>query len=235
MAAVKEWFRSAFGGDNRGAPLVMEQPRSRNTASRHSKMDLSVVRDVAEERVCASLGIPAAVVGFGAGLQTAKVGATMKELRQLAWSNSVIPMLNVFADEINRSLLPEFSKGKNEAFAFDTDEVKALGEDQDKAFERWSRAVQGGWAMVAEAREAAGLPVDDSHRIYLRPYSAIEVPAGQPPRSSVPVAPKLIKQGHDHQGHDHQGHRTASEQAIRAGRAYVDHLAKLESRWRQVR
>jgi hypothetical protein len=46
-------------------------------------LDLSALRNVAEERVCAALGVPAAVVGFGTGLEQTKLGATMRELRQL--------------------------------------------------------------------------------------------------------------------------------------------------------
>jgi hypothetical protein len=56
------------------------------------QMNMSEARDVAEERVCACIGIPAAVVGFGAGLQTAKVGATMEELFKTAWRNGVLPV-----------------------------------------------------------------------------------------------------------------------------------------------
>jgi hypothetical protein len=67
--------------------------------------DVSPLRDVSEERVCAALGIPAAVVGFGTGLQQTKVGATMKEMRQLAWTGGLIPMQKIVGDEIDRSLL----------------------------------------------------------------------------------------------------------------------------------
>jgi hypothetical protein len=70
--------------------------------------DVGPIRDVSEERVCAAIGIPAAVVGFGTGLQQTKVGATMKEMRQLAWISGVIPLQRIVANEIRRSLLPEF-------------------------------------------------------------------------------------------------------------------------------
>ena len=104
VEAVKAWFRDAFGGDKRGEPLVMGgATKVQQYGFTPQQMDLSVARDVAEERVCACLGIPAAVVGFGAGLQTAKVGATMGELRKLAWHNGIIPLMRAFADELQRS------------------------------------------------------------------------------------------------------------------------------------
>ncbi|MEC9343575.1 MAG: phage portal protein, partial [Pseudomonadota bacterium] len=189
VEAVKQWFGKAFGGDKRGEPLVMGgATKVEQFGFNPQQMDLSVIRDVAEERVCASLGIPAAVVGFGAGLQATKVGATMSEMRKLAWTNGVLPLLVVFADEIERSLLPDFTTGSGagEVFEFDVSDVQAMQDDLDKLWTRVNTGVVGGWAMVSEAREAVGLDVDDSHRIYLRPFSAIEVPAdGAPPTPAV--------------------------------------------------
>lgn len=188
VASVKAWFKQAFSGDNRGEPLVMGgSTKVVQYGFNPQQMDMSTSRDVAEERVCAALGIPAAVVGFGAGLQTAKVGATMTELRKLAWTNGVLPITTILADEINRSLLPDFATGRTaEEVEFDVSDVQALQDELDKLFTRMDTAVRGGWAMVAEAREAVGFDVDDSHYIYLRPFSAIEVPAGAPPRVEAP-------------------------------------------------
>lgn len=198
IESVKQWFRQAFGGDNRGEPLVMGgSTKVQEYGFNPQQMDLSVVRDVAEERVCASLGIPAAVVGFGAGLQSTKVGATMAEMRKLAWTSGVLPVLGSFADELTRSLLPDFETGtsKKEPLEVDhdTSSVPAMQDDLDKEASRWDTMVKGGWAMVAEAREAMGLEIDDSHRIYLRPFSSIEVPAGEATRPlPVPEAAALI-------------------------------------------
>ena len=176
VEATKTWFKEAFGGDNRGGPYGFNP----------QQMNMSEGRDVAEERVCACIGIPAAVVGFGAGLQTDKVGATMEELFKTAWRNGVLPVCRSLADELDRSLLPDFGRTPGadvlETY-WETDEVLALQDDEDKQTERWNKRVIGGWVQVYEAREAAGLDVDDSHRIYLRPISVIEVPADASPRA----------------------------------------------------
>ncbi|KKL19037.1 hypothetical protein LCGC14_2469490, partial [marine sediment metagenome] len=148
-----------------------------------------LTRDEAEERVCASLGIPAAIVGFGAGLQTAKVGATMEELRKLAWSNGIIPVQRALAGEIERSLLPDFERGaQGFELEFDASELIALEDDLVKRAKRWRDMVVGGFARVDEARGAMGLDVQPSDRIYLRPFSAIEVPAGQMPEDRRQVS-----------------------------------------------
>ena len=254
VEAVKKWFRQAFGGDNRGGALVMSGPtKVQQYGFNPQQMDLSVARDVAEERVCASIGIPAAVVGFGAGLQTAKVGATMEELAKLAWRNGIIPLQVSLADELNRSLLPDFTQQRSgerhDEAEFDNDGVKALEDDLGALFTRMSAGVQGGWLMVSEAREAAGFDVEESHRIFLRPFSAIEVHDNgalvRPLEEPEPAAGGAGRDGNGqfapspagdddkgtqaagkHDGHtpsQHPRHRPSEGQ-----RAYVDRLVRLE-------
>lgn len=202
VEAVKQWFKTAFSGDNRGEPLVMGgATKVEQYGFNPQQMDMSTSRDVAEERVCAVLGIPAAVVGFGAGLQTAKVGATMSELRKLAWTNGVLPIAKVLADELGRSLLPDFrvlagarraGAANGEEAEFDVSDVQALQDELDKLFSRMDTGVRGGWLTVGEAREATGFDVDESHDIYLRPFSAIEVPAGGMPGAGNQPAPDPV-------------------------------------------
>lgn len=184
VEATKTWIKQAFGGDRRGEPLVMGAPTDvAPYGFNPQQMNMGEARDIAEERVCAALGIPAAVVGFGAGLQSTKVGATMEELRKLAWQNGVLPVGRVFADELDRSLLPDFGNTAGLNAWWDTSEVQALQDDLVKLSTRLNTAIGGGWAQVAEGREAMGWDVSDADRIYLRPAMAIETPAGAKSKS----------------------------------------------------
>lgn len=188
VEATSAWFNQAFGGDRRGRPLVMGaatevQPFGFNP----QQMNMSEARDVAEERVCACLGVPAAVVGFGAGLQSTKVGATMEELRKLAWWNGVLPLARALADELKRSLLPDFGVSTGLDLYWDTDQVPALQEDENKAEQRWNERLKAGAITLYEWRQGIGLDADDSHRLYLRPNGIVEVPEGAPPRVTVPA------------------------------------------------
>src|SRR3546814_661926 len=140
-------------------------------------MDTGGARDVAEERVCALLGIPAAVVGFGAGLQQTKVGATMQQMSKQAWENGVLPFCRLAADELKRSLLSQFGKVDGLDVFWDTSDVPAMQEDEDQKAERWGKIFEAGMVQLYEAREALGMEADDSHRFYLRKISMIEVPA----------------------------------------------------------
>ena len=180
--AVKKWFKEAFSGDRRGAPLIMgSKTRVEQYGFNPQQMDLSVVRNVSEERVCSLLGIPAAIVGFGAGLQSTKVGATMNEMRKLAWINGIIPIHRSFADTLQRSLMPDFMRGQSnsEVVEFDTSQVTALEEDMNERATRWNTLIAGGWALVSDGRRAMGLDVNPADEVYLRGLATIEVPAGQ--------------------------------------------------------
>ncbi|WP_186387134.1 phage portal protein, partial [Stappia sp. TSB10P1A] len=222
VKATKAWIREAFGGDRRGEPLVMGAPTDvAQFGFNPQQMNMSEARDIAEERVCASLGIPAAVVGFGAGLQSTKVGATMTELIKLAWRNGVLPVGRAFADELDRSLVPDFGRADGLKAGWDTSEVLALSDDEDKLTTRVMSQVAGGLITLAEGRDALGWDVDPSHQIYLRPAMALETPAGSATaaRSSAALPAPQPKSG--------QKARATPAQR-RAGAAYVRALQQQE-------
>ncbi len=178
---IKEYIKQKTTGDKRGEPLVFGAPtKVQQMTMSPANAELHNTRDVSEERVCAAIGIPAAVVGFGSGLQQTKVGATMEELRKLAWHNGIIPVQTLFSEEIKRSLLLDFEpEGTKREVAFDQSKVKALQESEDARATRVGAMVTGGWVTVAEGRRMMQMEADESHEIYLRNFSVIEVPAGE--------------------------------------------------------
>ncbi|MGH7851530.1 MAG: phage portal protein [Thermodesulfobacteriota bacterium] len=175
---VKQYFKEMFTGDKRGEPVVLSgRTKVDQFGFDPKKLDLSNVRNVTEERICAALGIPAAVVGFGTGLEQTTVGATLKELRQLAWVNGIMPVQRIFAEEIERSLLPMFESNPEQfKVEFDLSNVAALDEDTDKKYTRVNIAITGGWMSIAEGRGIVGLDVEPKHEIFLRPASSFETP-----------------------------------------------------------
>lgn len=179
VAATKAWFQQAYGGDNRGKVLVMGgQTEVQSFGFNPDQMNLSYGSNRAEERVCACIGIPAAVVGFGAGLEQTKVGATMEELRKLAWHNGVLPLGRQLVDELQRSLLPDFQRaqsqrGRRIELYWNTDDVLALQEDEDKQSARKLKEFQAGAITLHEYRTETGREADDSHKLYMRPINYI--------------------------------------------------------------
>ncbi len=177
---VKDYVRERTTGGNRGDPLVMSGKTSvSQMAWNPEQLNLTAASDRSEERVCALLGIPAAVVGFSAGLETTKVGATMDVMRELAWTNGVIPLQKNFGDTVQRKLLPQFGDPINTRLRFDLTEVKALQEDINKIYDRADKSIAAGWITVATAKRMVNIEPEEADDVYLRRIGINEVPLGE--------------------------------------------------------
>ncbi|MEL7754176.1 phage portal protein, partial [Citromicrobium bathyomarinum] len=243
VSATKAWFSQAYGGDNRGKVLVMGgQTEVQSFGFNPEQMNLSYGSNRAEERVCACLGIPAAVVGFGAGLEQTKVGATMEELRKLAWHNGVLPLGRQLVDELQRSLLPDFQRaqsqrGRRIELYWNTDDVLALQEDEDKQSARKLKEFQAGAITLHDYLTETGRPADDSHRLYMRPINYVVEPedrlgrlrerertAGEPaaaqaaPKGAKALPPAQVKHSETWLP---EGAGTATEDEIARGERFV--------------
>ncbi len=176
---VKDYIKNQFTGDKRGEALAVGSPTDVKLLQYQMQgFDVSPIRDISEERVCAALGIPAAVIGFGTGLQQTKVGATMREMRRMAWTDGLIPLQEIMADELERSLLPEFN-GDNTRVRFDLSSVPALWEEANEKHDRVRKDTLAGIITVAKAQELLNYPVDEDRNVYVQPTNLIQIPDGQ--------------------------------------------------------
>jgi len=172
---MKEHMGS-FSGKRRGEWLVLGTPTEiKQFGFDPQALMLGNLRDIAEERVCSVLGVPAAVVGFGSGLQQTKVGATLKELRKEAWDSCIRPMQNAIAKQGSIQLLPDFvSNPRRYRMRFDASDFAASQEEETEKAQRIALLVEKGVLRVDRGQEALGLEVDPTRAIYLGPG-----PAGQ--------------------------------------------------------
>jgi hypothetical protein len=171
------------------------------------KMNLKDMRRVPEERITATLGIPAIVVGLGAGLDRSTF-ANYAEARESAYESFIIPNQRRFAADLKSQLLPDFGDTAGVAIQFDTSGVRVLQEDENAKAQRWINLVNGGLAMVSEGRNAVGLPVEPEHDVFLRPANLIETGPGAEPAPEViventppalPAPQKALKHGRHNQ------------------------------------
>ena len=150
------------------------------------QLTLRELRRIPEERVSAALGIPAVVVGLGAGLERSTF-TNMGEAREAAYEAGLIPMQRILAEDVRWQLLTEFESDERVhglRFGFDLRQVRVLQEDLYRQAQRFDLAIRGGWAQVWEGRRAIGLDWTDDDRVYLRQGQIVEVPAdGGPPRA----------------------------------------------------
>lgn len=135
-AAVKQAARDTFGGDNRGDVLVLgRKTQVQAFGYNPQQMDLRVVRRIPEERVTAIFGVPAIVVGMGAGLDRSTF-ANYAEAREAAYESNIIPTQRLFAADLNTQLLPDFGDPTTQEVDFDLSGVRVLQEDQNALHER---------------------------------------------------------------------------------------------------
>ena len=176
---IKKYFRRMFRGDQRGEVLVTTgQLKIDKLDVDLSKLNIDKLRQIPEERVTAVIGVPAAVVGFGTGLEQTKVGATLSELRELAYENVVIPMQRVFAEEIENRLLPEFEPDPDQfSVIFDNSQVRVLQEDENKISERIRGEYRDGIITRAEARRETGREAGPADEVYRTGLADTFIPA----------------------------------------------------------
>lgn len=156
--AIKQKFTSRFGGDNRGAPMVVNGPMQVTPVSfTPTEMNLEQLRVLPESRVCAVLGVPAIVANLYVGMEHATYNNT-KGLREHFAEQRMVPYWRMVANQLTLALLPDFDGDPRDSVVFDLTEVRALQEDLDARYKRMTGAVGGGWAMVNDARREVGLP-----------------------------------------------------------------------------
>lgn len=163
----KEQWSESFTGERRGEPFVQSIPIDINVPGfSPQQLVLDKVRKIPEERITAAFGIPAVVLGFGAGLETSSAKASHADAREQAYESCVIPTLYAFARTMTRQLMPEFGDIAKERIWFDISNVSVLQQDQDALFKRITSAYDSGWIKRSEARKMAGLKSDAEDEIY---------------------------------------------------------------------
>jgi phage portal protein BeeE len=180
--ALKAYVQSNFTGEKRAQAMMFTGEMNAQLLQYNLQgFDVGPIRDIVEERVSAALAIPAAVIGFGTGLQQTKVGATMREMVKLAWQGGIEPNQAIIADELDRSLLPEF-QANTDLFRthFDTSQVEALTESPTERTTRVLLLVDKNIIKITQAQRELGYPVDTTQDNYARELTPAPAPASTP-------------------------------------------------------
>lgn len=136
LEEIKDKFTQRFSGDNRGKPLVMKGPTKVQVLSfSPEQMKVRELRRIPEERVTAVLGIPAVVVGLGAGLDRSTYNNTA-EAREEAYEGHIIPDQRLFDGDLNQQLVIDFGDESKLRVAHDYSEVRVLQQDQNELHDR---------------------------------------------------------------------------------------------------
>ena len=165
---IKSEIHRRTVGDERGKPIIAGGPVKIERLSFDPKaLDLKSLRRLPEERVAAVLGIPASVLGFGAGLDR-NTYSNAEEAREAAYESYIIPLQRRICMTLDTQLLAEFDSTGRMKTSFDLSKVRALQQDETEMVNRLAVAYKAGIIKRSEARSAMGLPVepeDDSYFI----------------------------------------------------------------------
>lgn len=179
---IKNEFEYRTTGDNLGKPIVLTGAvKVQSVGSTPDTLLVDKASTIPEERVAAVIGIPAAVLGYGVGLEQTTVGATMRELREQAYESFLIPTWRLLAAELQSQLLPDFeSDTKDLHVAHDLSHVRVLQDDRDKLFTRECLAYEKGIKKRSEVRSALGLDSDPKIDDVYYVLAASEQPKPEP-------------------------------------------------------
>ena len=156
QAAVKASLIAATTGANLGTPVVFSAPMDIGTVGfSPDQMALKDSHSLPEERICAVLGIPALVLGFG--FDEHATYSNYETALKAAWQNFVIPTLKLFATELTTHLLPEWPNTRGQWVQFDTSEIWALQVDEAGVAKREVMKFTAGLVTRNEARAAMGM------------------------------------------------------------------------------
>lgn len=188
-----------FTGDNRGRSMALKGPADVYPYGfSPDQMKLGDIRDIPEERVSVSTGVQAAVVGFGAGLQSTKVGATMAELVDLSWQNGALPKIRLIGAEATEQLLPDFGENSEDTqIELDTTSVPIMADYHYKVAQKHELLVKGGIETRGQAQRALGQKSTNADNVYvLQAGVTIVDPDGKPmytpPKPPPPTAPATL-------------------------------------------
>lgn len=164
---VRDKYLRQTQGDNRGKAWVSGAAVNvEKIGFSPADLNLAQLRRLPEERLSAVIGIPAIVLGYGAGLDKATY-SNARQLVEYATESYLVPLYRYIEEELTTQLLPDFEPDISRfQFRFDLTGVRALSEDQDALYNRLSIAYKGGWLKRSEVREMAGYDTTPEDEIY---------------------------------------------------------------------
>jgi HK97 family phage portal protein len=154
--AMKAAYEMAYGGDNRGRPMVFEIPFDVNkVAFSPDEMNVTELREKCEERISGLLNVPPIVAGLGVGLKHMTYENYEQSVR-LLWVGNIRPKHRAFCGKIDLQLLPDFPDPEQHLSAFDVSQIEALQENREMSEKRAASGLSSGALTVNEYRARNG-------------------------------------------------------------------------------
>jgi HK97 family phage portal protein len=154
---IKSKLRNATTGANRGEAVILPDAVKIETLGfSPEQLALDKFLDVPESRIAAAIGIPALALGLSSG-QDQKTYANMREAREQAIEEWLLPTARDIADDLDFSLREDFGLAEDQRFVFDYRHLRELQVDIDARRKSLILATGRPYLTVNEARAQEGL------------------------------------------------------------------------------
>jgi len=149
--SIKEQIRTEHGGVlNAGKWLVLEGDMDAERFPAPMKeLDSTPLERLILRKICSVYNIAPELVGDA----RAKTYSNVKEARKALYTETVLPGLDQFRDELNLWIVPDLDPTKSLFFDYDISDIEALSEDLKQLWERVNSAVDRGVLTRNEGRE----------------------------------------------------------------------------------
>jgi HK97 family phage portal protein len=185
--AIKNHFRSEFGGANLGIPAVIDADTTISQIGFNPRqLELGAVRSVSESRISAALGVPAVLVGLQTGIDASTYN-NVSGMRRFFAETTLSTLWRRFSDQYQHDIAEEFDE--NLECDFDLSDVTALAINRQEAIIPVKEGFAAGAVTRNEYREALGLEplAPEIGDVLLIPSNMLEVPLALPEIDTVAV------------------------------------------------
>ncbi|HCI49083.1 MAG: phage portal protein [Alphaproteobacteria bacterium RIFCSPHIGHO2_01_FULL_41_14] len=146
---LKETVRNLYqGSENSGQILVLEGGMKWCEMGLTPKdLDFMAGKHISTREIAQAFGVPSMLVGVPGD----STFSNYREARFHLWEDTVLPLLHMVMEEMNRWIVPAY--GEQLAFAYDADQIPALGCRRERL---WNRIQDATFLTVNEKRSALG-------------------------------------------------------------------------------
>ena len=107
--SFRNQLNNAYTGGNRGmAAVTSKQMEFHEIGGAMQRADMRMLRWVPEERICASIPVPPALLNIGTGSEQVRIGAVLEHLLKEFWVGKIMPLMTDIAEQLSQQLLPFF-------------------------------------------------------------------------------------------------------------------------------
>lgn len=135
------------GSKNAGRPMLLEGGLEwKQIAMSPKDMEFLKAKESSSIEICNAYGVPPEMLGLGQ-----KTYQNYAEARMSFYQDTILPLMDLLADELNNWLVPMF--GADLKLCYDKDDIEALAPNREKKF---SAIKDADFLTQNEKREAAG-------------------------------------------------------------------------------